>query len=150
MWRDGRIVAMSGRELAGIGEPAYGFAPCQELVADVAVQGHRVRGMDEALDHYFDTTGRRIPVERMAYYRDAVAVVQHVYTQHVVRGSAYPPIRFVRTAAEVAFRNEIRSATRYAGNLHTEPSHELRTRSRGCPEVCHRHQRAGDRTGDGQ
>lgn len=31
-----------------------------------------------------------------------------------------PPIRFVWTATEVAFRNEIRLATGYAGNLLTE------------------------------
>lgn len=123
VWRDGRIVAMSDWELAAIGDPAYDFAQCQELVADIVVQGHRVWGMDEALDHYFDLTGRRITVERVAYYRDVVALLQHVYTQHaahVVRGSAYPPIRFVWTATEVAFRNEIRLATRYAGNLLTE------------------------------
>lgn len=123
VWRDGRIVAMSDWELAAIGDPAYDFAQCQELVADVIVQGQRVWGMDEARAYYFDITGRRITDERVAYYHDMVAVLQHVYTQHaahVVRTTADPPIRFVWTATEVAFRNEVRLATGYAGNLLTE------------------------------
>ncbi|WP_280420240.1 phosphotransferase family protein [Nocardia carnea] len=123
VWRDGRIVAMSDWELAAIGDPAYDFAQCQELVADVIVQGQRVWGMGEALDYYFDITGRRVTGERVAYYRDMTAVLQHVYTQHaahVVRTTLNPPIRFVWTATEVAFRNEIRLATEYAGNLLTE------------------------------
>jgi aminoglycoside phosphotransferase (APT) family kinase protein len=123
VWRDGRIVALSDWELAAIGDPAYDFAQCQELVADVIVQGQRVWGMDEALAYYFDITGRRITAGRVAYYRDMVAVLQHIYTQHaahVVRTTSNPPIRFVWTATEVAFRNEIRLATNYAGNLLTE------------------------------
>ncbi|MBA4857524.1 phosphotransferase family protein [Nocardia farcinica] len=123
VWRDGRIVAMSDWELAAIGDPAYDFAQCQELVADVVVRGDRVWGMDQALDYYFRLTGRRVTPERVAFYRDAVALLQHVYTQHaarVVRETPTPPIRFVWTATEVAFRNEIRLATGYAGNLLTE------------------------------
>lgn len=123
VWRNGRIVAMSDWELAAIGDPAYDFAQCQEMVADVTVKGQRLWGMDEALAYYFDISGRRITSERVAYYRDMAALLQHVYAQHsayIVRTTANPPIRFVWAATEVAFRNEIRLATNYAGNLLTE------------------------------
>ncbi|MFZ2178023.1 MAG: phosphotransferase [Rhodococcus sp. (in: high G+C Gram-positive bacteria)] len=123
VWRDGRIVAMSDWELAAIGDPAYDFAQCQELVADVVINGHRLWGVPEALDYYRELTGRTVRPERVDYYRDVVALLQHVYTQHaawVVSTYESPPLRFVWTATEVAFRSELRLAARYAGNLLTE------------------------------
>ncbi|WP_216892266.1 phosphotransferase family protein [Nocardia alni] len=123
VWRDGRIVAMSDWELAAIGDPAYDFAQCQELVADVVVDGRRVWGMPEALEFYRDLTGSTVTMDRVDYYRDVMALLQHVYTQHaawVVRRHEVPPLRFVWTATEVAFRSELRLAADYTGNLLTE------------------------------
>lgn len=123
VWRNGRIVAMSDWELAAIGDPAYDFVQCQELLADIVVDGRHVWGMQHGLDYYRETTGRVITPERIDFYRKVMALVQHVYTQHsaqVVKRLSYPPLRFVWTATEVAFRNEIRLASAYTENLLTE------------------------------
>ncbi|MGA4790628.1 phosphotransferase family protein [Nocardia sp. AB354] len=123
VWRDGRIVAMSDWELAAIGDPAFDFAQCQELVADIVVDNRRIWGMPEALAYYGELTGSTVTLERVAYYREVMALLQHVYTQHaawVVRRHAVPPLRFVWTATEVAFRSELRLAAEYTGNLLTE------------------------------
>ncbi|MBD0859826.1 phosphotransferase family protein [Gordonia sp. zg691] len=123
VWRDGRIVAMSDWELAVIGDPAYDFMQCQELLADVVVDGHRRWGMPEALDFYAQLTGHVITDERLRWYRDLMALQQHVYTQHaawVVENRADPPLRFVWTATEVAFRSELRLAADHVGDLLTE------------------------------
>ena len=123
VWRDNRIVAMSDWELAAIGDPAYDFVQCQELLADIVVDGRQVWGMKHALDYYRETTGRVITPGRIEFYRALLALLQHVYTQHsaqVVKRLLYPPLRFVWTATEVAFRNEIRLSAGYAGDLLTE------------------------------
>jgi aminoglycoside phosphotransferase (APT) family kinase protein len=123
VWRDGRIVAMSDWELAAIGDPAYDFAQCQELLADVVVDGQRCWGMPEALAFYRTLTGTRITMERVAYYRELVALLQHVYARHaawVVSRLDAAPVRFVWTATEVSFRSEQRLAAAYAGDLITE------------------------------
>lgn len=123
VWREGQIVAMSDWELAAIGDPAYDFAQCQELVADVLVNGQRCWGMPEALAYYRALTGTRVTAERVAYYRRLAALLQHVYTQHaawVVSGLDAAPVRFVWAATEVGFRSEQRLAAAYAGNLITE------------------------------
>ena len=124
VWRDGRIVAMSDWELAVIGDPAYDFAQCQELLADVVVDGRRRWGLPESLDFYGTLTGHTVTDERVRWYRDLMALQQHVYTQHaawVVENRAAPPLRFVWTATEVAFRSELRLAADHVGDLLTDP-----------------------------
>lgn len=123
VWLNGRIVAMSDWELAAIADPAYDFAQCQELIPEIIRGGRRRWGLPEALAHYAAITGERISVERVAYYRELYGLLQFVYTQHVtriVRAMARPPIRFLWTATEVAFRSELRLAGPFAGNLMAE------------------------------
>lgn len=124
VWRNGRIVAMSDWELAAIGDPAYDFVQCQELLAEIVVDGRAVWGMEHAVNYYRKRTGRVVSLERIAFYRKVMALLQHVYTQHsaqVAKRISCPPLRFVWTATEVAFRNEVRLAAGYAGDLLTEP-----------------------------
>lgn len=125
VWSDGRIVAMSDWELAAIGDPAYDFAQCQELIPEIVRDGHRLWGLAEALDYYKSRSGNSVSVERVEYYRELYGLLQYVYTQHVssiVRAMERPPLRFMWTATEVAFRSELRLAKPYVGDLMTEAS----------------------------
>ena len=123
VWSEGRIVAMSDWELAAIGDPAYDFAQCQELIPEIVRDGHSTWGLQHALDHYRAITGIEISVERVEFYRELYGLLQFVYTQHVasiVRAMERPPLRFMWTATEVGFRSELRLAGPYVGNLMTE------------------------------
>jgi len=123
VWRDGRIVAMSDWEMAILGDPAYDFAQCQELVPEIVRDGRQVWGMSEALAYYAERTGTEVSPERVAYYRELYGLLQFTYTQHVaamVRRMNRAPLRFVWTATEVGFRSELRLARRFAGDLMKE------------------------------
>lgn len=123
VWSEGRIVALSDWELAAIGDPAYDFAQCQELIPEIERDGRRLWGMREALAYYAEQTGEEITLERVEYYRELYGLLQFVYTQHVssiVRSMERPPLRFMWTATEVAFRSELRLASPYVGDLMAE------------------------------
>lgn len=123
IWDDGRIVALSDWEMAALSDPAYDFAQCQEMIPEIVRDGHRLWGLPEALAYYAERTGTEVTADRVAYYRDLYGLLQFTYTQHaayVVRALERPPLRFVWTATEVAFRSELRLARCYAGDLMSE------------------------------
>lgn len=123
VWSEGRIVAMSDWELATIGDPAYDFAQCQELIPEIVRDGRRIWGLVEALAYYEARSGNHVSLERVEYYRELYGLLQFVYAQHVssiVRAMERPPLRFMWTATEVAFRSELRLARPHVGDLMTE------------------------------
>ncbi|KOS58204.1 phosphotransferase family protein [Rhodococcus rhodochrous] len=122
-WRNGRIVALSDWEMAVLGDPAYDFAQCQEMIPEIIRNGHRIWGLPEALRYYAERTGTEVTLDRVAYYRELYGLLQFTYTQHVaatIRGMERAPLRFVWTATEVAFRSELRMAKHFAGDLMKE------------------------------
>ena len=108
---------------AAIGDPAYDFAQCQELIPEIVRDGRSVWGLEAALEYYADLTGDHVTPERVEYYRELYGLLQFVYTQHVsaiVRALERPPLRFMWTATEVGFRSELRLARPYVGDLMAE------------------------------
>lgn len=123
VWADGRIVALSDWELAAIGDPAYDFAHCQQMIPEIVRDGRQVWGLEKALDFYASLTGVQIPVESVHYYRELAALMQLGYTQHarfLAEGMAAAPLRFVWSATEAAFRSELKLARRHTGSLMNE------------------------------
>jgi aminoglycoside phosphotransferase (APT) family kinase protein len=123
VWADGRIVALSDWELAAIGDPAYDFAQCQQMIPDIVRDGRRVWGLQEALDHYASLTGVRVRPESVRFYQELAAVMQLGYTQHarfLAEDLGTAPLRFIWSATEATFRSELKLARRYSGNLMSE------------------------------
>lgn len=120
VWRDGRIVALSDWEMAILGDPAYDFAQCQEMIPDIVRDRRRLWGLPEALDYYAERSGTVVTMDRVAYYRELYGLLQFTYAEHaasLVRGRVDAPLRFMWTATEVAFRSELRLARQFAGHL---------------------------------
>ena len=123
VWSGGRIVAMSDWELATLGDPAYDFAQIQEMIPEIHRDGRRIWGLPEALAYYRERTGIEITVERVEYYRAVYGVLQFLYAHHAavrVRRGGPAPLRFVWTAAEVAFRSQLRLARLFGVDLMKE------------------------------
>lgn len=123
VWADGRIVALSDWELAAIGDPAYDFAHCQEMIPEIVRDGTVVWGLQHALDHYAECTGFEVPVASVEYYREIAALMQFGYTQHtrfLTDGVDGAPLRFIWSATEAAFRSELKLARRFTGDLMKE------------------------------
>jgi aminoglycoside phosphotransferase (APT) family kinase protein len=123
VWADGKIVALSDWELAAIGDPAYDFAQCQQMIPEIVRDGRRIWGLDEALDHYASLTGLQVPATSVHFYQELAALMQLGYTQHarfLTEDLAAAPLRFVWSATEAAYRSELKLARRYSGNLMSE------------------------------
>jgi hypothetical protein len=88
--------------------PAYDFAQCRQMIPEIVADGRRLWGLPEGLAYDAERTGTEVSPQRVAYYREIYGLLQLAYARHVaslVRGLDCAPLRFVRTATEVAFRS---------------------------------------------
>lgn len=105
VFRDGVIVAMSDWEEASIGDPAADFASMQDFTPEIERDGHKLWGLEQALEYYREVSGIPVSVENVRFYQcvRALGAIQYSQRAAVIVHERKANVRQVWTGTEVAF-----------------------------------------------
>lgn len=106
IFRGREIIAMSDWEEVAICDPAYDFAFLQSFVPEIERDGHKVWGLEQALEFYRSVSGTNVSLENVHFYRVVQALKMGEYSHNAgvaVARSAEAQIRQVWTGTEVFY-----------------------------------------------